>query len=195
MGPDRKRSSPVCQSRALSPFAERIRVAWRVLVPEAKGLFLCQRWERAGGGGIAYLPDPVLPPAPPSWNLNPSPIARLFGSPLHLCPARRVHDSHQGRGFLPLPRPLPRWPIPAQEFGAPANFTASAGWRSFTSRARVPARPSHLPFPHLLQPLGPSQPINRARVRPAGKQHAAAAFHDVSGERPRKPSDFPPAAG
>lgn len=152
-----------------------------------------QGWERVGGG--AYLPDPVLPPAPPSWNLNPSPLARLFRSPLHLCPARRVHHCHREGGFLLLPRPLPRWPIPAQDFGAPADFTASAGWKSLTSRARVPARSSHLPFPHLLQTLGPSRPSNRARVRPAVKQHTAATFHDIGGERARNPPTFPPAAG
>lgn len=52
-----------------------------------------------------------------------------------------------------------------------------------------------MPLLHLLQSLVSSRPNNHARVRLAGKQHAAAAFYDVSVESLWKRSDFLPEAG
>ena len=98
-----------------------------VPVPEKKGLCSCPGCER-GRRGLTF-PDRVPPPVPLSQILNPSHLQDSSEAPplLTLATCPRPPPKRQ---FPPLPRPLTRWPIAAQSFGAPAVLTASEGWRS-----------------------------------------------------------------
>lgn len=98
-----------------------------VPVPEKKGLCSCPGCER-GRGGLTF-PDRVPPPVPLSQVLNPPHLQDSSEAPPLLTLATCPRPPPKRR-FPPLPRPLTRWPIAAQSFGAPAVLTASEGWRN-----------------------------------------------------------------
>lgn len=139
-GPGRKLRSPDLQFRALFPFAELRRMAWRSSSRRGKN---CARAGVARGAGEALpsqiesshrrLPLRTLFCHTPRTLQVPPPLVTLSTCP-RPPPKRR---------FPPLPRPLPLWPIAAQGFGAPVRLTASKGRRSLSSRG-VPPPPGPL---------------------------------------------------
>lgn len=91
----------------------------------------------------------------------------FFTSPLHWCPARRVHRSPRPR--IPAPAPPPGRPVQSR-----LQTRQLRPWRGLASRddrARASLSFAFAPPSRSRVSSGPSY---RARVRPAGKQPAPA---------------------
>lgn len=98
-----------------------------VPVPAKKGLFVPGLRE---GQKRPYLSrSSPATGASVSQVLNPSHLQDSSEAPPLLTLATCPRPPPKRR-FPPLPRPLTRWPIAAQSFGAPAVLTASEGWRN-----------------------------------------------------------------
>ena len=186
-GLGRKLRSPDLRSRALSPFAEQRRVAWRSLSRRRKD---CVR-ARVARGAEEALPFQIesrhrcL-----SLRSLIRHTSRTLQKPLHFWPSRRVRDRHRSANSRPYPAPWLAGQSPPRVLERLLFSPPLRAGEAYVTHQASPARPSRLPLLHLLQSLVSSRPNNHARVRLAGKQHAAAAFYDVGVESLWKLSDF-----